>query len=206
MLEYKSMKLKRWFYLFLHLNFISGFFYAFYHFLNTPRSIFLDRRLWAYESWIILSFYGLFIFLILFEQEKLSTVKERVRRFQSIVMVNLLLLIFPWGLFLLISPRHLMEIFSLRSIYWRVLGGLSLLSAIIYYFPYRFEERKISKWILAFGAISNFGAALVLSLLFSFHQVPLVVFSSTPLLFYFSYFFFDEWRKKLRKNLTLKRN
>jgi len=62
-------KLKRYFYFFIHLNFITGFSYALYHFLNTPRSVFLHRRLWAYESWIIISFYCLFIFLILWEKE-----------------------------------------------------------------------------------------------------------------------------------------
>lgn len=193
------MKIKRWFYLFLHLNFITGFLYAFYHFINTPRSIFLHRRLWAYESWIILSFYGLFIFLILFEQEKLKTVQEQVRRFQAIILVNLLLLILPWGAFLLLAPTHLLEIFSLNSIYWRLLGAVSLVSAAVYYFPYRFKGKKMSRWLLGLGAVGNFVTAVTLSLLFTFHQVPLVVFSATPLLFYFSYFFFDEWSPKKPK-------
>lgn len=189
------MQFKRWFYFLIHLNFIIGFAYAFYHFINTPRSVFLHRRLWAYESWIIVSFYALFIFLILFEQEKLRGVKAKIKRFQSILAVNLLLLIFPWGLFLLTSPDYLMEVFGFNSICWRLLGMSSLFSAAIYYFPYRFKGKKISRWILAFGWASNLVTALALALLFAFERVPLIAFSSTPLLFYFAYFFWEQSRQ-----------
>ena len=54
----------------LHLNFLSGFAYAFYHFLLPPRSDVLVRRLWAYECWIIFGFYALFIFLLVRERHR----------------------------------------------------------------------------------------------------------------------------------------
>jgi len=189
-------KLKRYFYFFIHLNFITGFSYALYHFLNTPRSVFLHRRLWAYESWIIISFYCLFIFLILWEKEVRvkEVLKKRMKRFKQVLLVNLLLLIFPWGLFLLLSPQQLLNIFSLSSIYWRILGFCSLIGAIVYYFPYHFYKKKLAFYILAFGFIDNFLAGAMVFVLFVLKKIPLVAFSSVPLLFYFSFFFLEQAR------------
>lgn len=189
-------KLKRRFYFLIHFIFISGFLYAFYHFLNTPKSIFLHRRLWAYESWIILSFYSLFIYLILWEKEVRVGVKVKsgLKRFKQVMIANLLLLIFPWGLFLIFAPKFLLEIFSLRSIYWRILGIGSLLGALIYYFPFRFYRKKISYYILAFGFIDNLLAGAVVVFLFLLGKVPLIAFSTSPLLFYFAFFFLEQAR------------
>ncbi len=189
-------KLKRRFYFLVHLIFISGFLYAFYHFIQTPRSISLDRRLWAYESWIILSFYSLFTYLVLWEKETRVGVKVKngFKWFKQVMLTNLLLLIFPWGLFLLLAPKFLLEIFHLRSIYWRVLGIGSLLGALIYYFPFRFYKKKISYYILAFGFIDNLLAGAIVVFLFILGKVPLVAFSSSPLLFYFAFFFLEQAR------------
>ncbi len=54
----------------IHLNFSSGFAYAFYHFLTTSRSDIFVRRLWAYECWIIFGFYALFLFFLIREKPK----------------------------------------------------------------------------------------------------------------------------------------
>jgi len=193
-------KLKRRFYFFIHLIFISGFSYAFWNFIETPRSILLHRRLWAYESWIIMSFYCLFVYLILAEREVRigSTLKSGLKRAKQVMLTNLLLLIFPWGLFLIFAPKFLLEVFSLKSIYWRVLGIGSLLGAIIYYFPYRFYQRKISFYILVFGFIDNLLAGLVIFVLFFMRKIPLVAFSASPLLFYFSFFFLEQSRNYKR--------
>jgi len=194
-------ELKRYFYFFIHLNFIAGFSYAFWHFINTPRSVFLHRRLWAYESWIIISFYCLFVYLILMEKEvKVRQVfKTKIKRFREVLAVNLLLLIFPWGLFLLFGPNYLLELFGLTSVYWRVLGLFSLLGAAIYYFPYHFYKKKLSYYILIFGAVDNLVAGLVVLFLFVLKKVPLTAFSATPLLFYFSIFFFEQARNYKQK-------
>jgi len=185
---------KKYFYLFIHFNFLSGFIYALYHFLSTPKSIFLSRRLWAYECWIILSFYCLFIFLILLEKDIRikQAIKERVNIFRKILLVNLLLLIFPWGLFLIIAPADLLDMLRLTSFYWRLLGVFSLLGAIIYYFPYRFYSHKLAYYIFVFGSIDNLVAGLVVSALFLAKKIPLLAFSSMPLLFYFSSFFYGQ--------------
>lgn len=192
------MKLKRFFYFFTHLFFLSGLFYAFYHFITTPKSNMLHRRLWAYENWIIFSFYGLFVYLTLAEREfRLNTakkIKKEFEKFKKILVLNLLLLIFPWGLALLVVPRELLKTIGLGSMYWRVLGGMSLIGALIYFFPYRFYRHKISFYILIFGAIDNFVAALIVAALFVFKKVPLVAFSATPLLFYYAFFFFEQTR------------
>lgn len=189
-------KLKQYFYLFIHLNFLTGFFYAFYHFLNTPRSIFLSRRLWAYECWIILSFYSLFLYLILTEKEFAlrEGLKIRLAAFRRILLVNLLLLVFPWGLFLLFAPRDLLEVLHLYPMYWRILGIFSLLGALLYYFPYRFYKNKLAFYILTFGFLDNLLAGIIVSALFLLKKIPLLAFSSTPLLFYFSFFFLKQAR------------
>jgi hypothetical protein len=187
-------KFRRYLYAFIHLNFVSGFLYAFYHFINTPRSVFIHRRLWAYESWIILSFYFLFIYLILVEKGlpiKITArnARKRIENFRQILLVNLILLVFPWGLFLILAPKYLL---NLNPNFWRVLGFFSLLGGIIYYLPYHFYRKRITFPILVFGAIDNLLAGLIILLAFFLKEIPLVVFSTTPLLFYFSFFFFNQ--------------
>ncbi len=200
------MKLKRFFYFFIHLFFLSGLFYAFYHFITTPKSNMLHRRLWAYENWIIFSFYGLFVYLALQEREfRLSTAKKikgELEKFKKILGLNLLLLIFPWGLALLLVDRELLKAIGLGSAYWRVLGAMSLIGALIYFFPYKFYRHKISFYILIFGAIDNFVAALIFAVLFALKRIPLIAFSATPLLFYYALFFFEQARHY--KNLVKK--
>lgn len=187
-------KIKKYFYLFIHLNFVSGFLYAFIHFLFTPRSIYLNRRLWAYECWIILSFYCLFVYLIILDEEVNLKKKlgQQIKNFQKILLVNLLLLIFPWGLFLILVPKELLRMFHLGSFYWRLLGFMSLLGAILYYFPYRFYKNKLTYYVLFFGFIDNFLAAMVVMVLFFMQKIPLIAFSSMPLLLYFSLFFYKQ--------------
>ncbi|MCL5970910.1 MAG: hypothetical protein M1450_05440 [Patescibacteria group bacterium] len=189
-------KLKKYFYLFIHLNFVIGFLYAFYHFATTPRSIFLSRRLWAYECWIILSFYSLFIYLILTEKELLAKEKliVRLKSFRRILLVNLLLLVFPWGLFLILAPRDLLEMLRLYPMYWRILGIFSLVGALIYYFPYRFYKNRLVFFILVFGFLDNLLAGIIVSGLFLLKRIPLLAFSTMPLLFYFSFFFLKQAR------------
>jgi hypothetical protein len=64
---------KRNFKIFINVNYILGFLYAFYFFITTPRNTEMAaRRLWAYECWIILSFYGLFIYLFYLEKSALE--------------------------------------------------------------------------------------------------------------------------------------
>ncbi len=53
---------------FIHLNFILGIVYAFYHFMRTPKSVDMaTRRMWAYETWIIFTLYSIFIYLFSIE-------------------------------------------------------------------------------------------------------------------------------------------
>ncbi len=181
-------KLKKYFYGFIHLNFISGFLYAFIHFLMTPRTTVLQRRLWAYESWIIFSFYCLFLYLMMVDN------KVNFAQLKRIILVNLLLLIFPWGLFLIFGPSDLMGLIGLNSIYWRILGIMSLIGALIYYLPYRFYKQKWVFYILTFGFIDNFLAGLILFILFIYHRAPFIVLGAVPLLFYFSFVFMRQAR------------
>lgn len=72
--------------LLIHLNFLSGLAYAFYHFITTPRYDLIPRRMWAYECWIIFGFYALYLFLSLREIPKdekifsLPSIKHLKRR------------------------------------------------------------------------------------------------------------------------------
>lgn len=190
------MKARKLYYFLLHTFFITGIFYAFAKFIQTPRIEVYQRRLWAYENWIIISFYLLFVYLILTEKEgRFKKAKNRLNEFRRILSVNLILLIFPWGLMLIFSPKYLLNMLGLGSIYWRILGIGSLLGAAIYYFPYRFYKSKFTKYVLLFGVIDNFLAGAIITYLFFMKKVPLLVWSATPLLFYYSYFFKEQLSK-----------
>ena len=45
------------------MNFCAGMIYALIHFLQTPKATLLERRLWAYEYWLIFGFYAIFLLL-----------------------------------------------------------------------------------------------------------------------------------------------
>jgi hypothetical protein len=186
-------KLKKYFYIFIHFNFICGFLYAFVHFVMTPRTTVLQRRLWAYESWIIFSFYCLFVYLMMVDR------KVSIKQLKRVILVNLLLLIFPWGLFLLLAPSELLSLIGLSSIYWRILGGMSLAGAVLYYLPYRFYKQKWIFYVLTFGFIDNFLAGMILFVLFIHHQAPFIVLGAIPLLFYFSLVFLQQARYYQKK-------
>ncbi len=186
-------KLKKYFYTFIHFNFISGILYAFIHFIMTPRATSLQRRLWAYETWIIFSFYCLFVFLMMVDK------KVDFNQLKRVLMVNLLLLIFPWGLFLIFGPSELMSLIGLDSMFWRILGGMSLLGAILYYLPYHFYKKKWAFYILVFGFVDNFLAGFILFSLFIFRQVDFIVLGAVPLLFYFSFVFLQQSKYYRRK-------
>jgi hypothetical protein len=163
------------------------------------------RRLWAYESWIILSFYSLFLYLTIVEMEfgqVKKLVGEKMDGFKRILMVNLILLVFPWGLFLIFAPGDLLEILHLNSIYWRLLGVGSLIGAVIYYFPYRFYKYRLSYYVFIFGTIDNLLAAGVVTALHVMGKAPLIAWGVTPLLMYYSYFFFNQARifRRLKKS------
>ena len=108
----------------LQFNYLVGLLYAFLKFLTTSRADVLSRRLWAYECWVIISFYSIFYYLVFLEHEKKLSF---LQRFRKIMEVNLLLLIFPWGLFLLLAPVQFLKHLGFGSIYWRILGFFSLL-------------------------------------------------------------------------------
>jgi len=180
----------------LHFNYITGIIYALAHFLTSPKTTMMEvRRLWAYEVWIIFSFYLIFIYLNMLENESRGKkIKVYLKRIKEILSVNLLLLIFPWGLFLLLGPSQLMAGFGLNSVYWRVLGAMSLVGAVVYALPYFSYREKLSYYIYLFGVIDNFLAGLIVAVLFVFKKVPIITLGSVPLLFYFSYFFLIQAR------------
>lgn len=194
------MKAKKFYYFVLHVFFISGILYAFEKFISTPRIEILQRRLWAYENWIIMSFYLLFVYLTLTEKEgRFKKAKHRLAEFRRILTVNLILLIFPWGIFLIFAPKYLATMLGLDSIYWKILGGMSLFGALIYYFPYKFYKHKLTKYIFLFGIVDNLLAGAIVTYLFFLKKVPLIAWSATPLLFYFSYFFKEQLNKISKK-------
>lgn len=195
---------KKLFYSFIHIFFITGILYAFYHFALTPKRVMEIRRMWAYESWIILSFYCLFIFLILIEQDRLKAIKDKFIFFKNILSINLILLVFPWGLFLILAPHDLLTILRLSSYYWRILGIMSILGSVLYYFPYKFYKNKLTYYILLFGCVDNFLAGIIVGFLFFSEKIPLIAFASAPLLFYFSYFFFEQFKQYRRVKIELK--
>src|SRR3989344_8962604 len=79
--------IKRYFFLTIHMVFLASILYAFYHFIRTPRVDSLNRRLWAYENWIIISFYGLFVYLALSDADIPEHIK-RSKRLISNIRVN----------------------------------------------------------------------------------------------------------------------
>ncbi len=69
----RSYQIKRYFKIFININYIFGFLYAFYFYIRSPRTTHMfERRLWAFECWAILSFYGLFIYLFYLEKSALE--------------------------------------------------------------------------------------------------------------------------------------
>ncbi len=69
----RSYQVKRYFKIFININYIFGFLYAFYFYIRSPRTTqMFERRLWAFECWAILSFYGLFIYLFFLEKSALE--------------------------------------------------------------------------------------------------------------------------------------
>lgn len=194
------MKEKKLYYFIIHSLYIISIFYAFWHFINTPRSDILPRRLWAYENWIIISFYLLFVYLVLTEKDKrFKKAKNRLKEFRRILSINLILLIFPWGIFILLAPKDMLTILGLGSKYWKILATGSLIGALIYYFPYKYHKNKFTKYIFLFGIVDNLLAGAIVTYLFFLRRVPLIAFSSTPLLFYFSYFFKEQLKKVKKK-------
>jgi len=172
--------------------FLSGLLYAFGHFMGTPRSNMEIRRMWAYESWIIISFYSLFLYLTFIENGVTKgQIKLYLEKFKRITLVFVILLVFPWGLFLIFAPKDLMDRLALGSVYWRVLGIASLVGALIYYFPFRFLEKKLSYYIIIFGIIDNILAGFIITMLFLTDRIPFFTWSITPLLFYLAYFFLE---------------
>ena len=81
---------KKYFKIFINFNYIVGFLYSFYFFATTPRKeqMFV-RRLWAYECWVILSFYGLFIYLFYLEKSALED-RRGLFRFMKIQALGLI--------------------------------------------------------------------------------------------------------------------
>ncbi|HBH13683.1 MAG TPA: hypothetical protein DDX29_11315 [Clostridiales bacterium] len=68
-----TRQVKKYFKIFINFNYIAGFIYAFYFFITTSRAEnMFERRLWAFECWLILSFYGLFIYLFYLEKTALE--------------------------------------------------------------------------------------------------------------------------------------
>lgn len=146
-------------------------------------------------------FMGCFLWLTLMDREIMAKNKERwkarMAEFRQKLVVNLVLLVFPWGLFLILAPQDLLETLSLGAIYWRILGVFSLFGAMIYYFPYRLYKRKLSYYVLLFGMVDNIAAGLIITVLFALRRVPLLAWSAAPLLFYFGWFFMEQmknWR------------
>lgn len=111
---------------------------------------------------------------------------------KKIILINLLFLVFPWGLGLVLIPGDLAMVLGVDSTYWSLLGVASLLGAVIYYLAYRFYEKRLSLYIFIFGVIDNFLAGVIIALLFVMGRVPLIAFLNTALLFFFSYFFWDQ--------------
>lgn len=59
---------KKHFKTFIHINFIVGIVYAFWHYIRTPKSVDMaTRRLWAAETWIIFTLYSIFVYLFSIE-------------------------------------------------------------------------------------------------------------------------------------------
>jgi hypothetical protein len=86
----KPHHIKRTFKIFINLNYIVGFLYAFYFFITTSRKTeMFVRRLWAYECWLILTSYGLFIYLFYLEKSALEN-RRGLFRFMKIQAVNLI--------------------------------------------------------------------------------------------------------------------
>ncbi|MBU2592245.1 MAG: hypothetical protein ABH867_01490 [Patescibacteria group bacterium] len=194
----EGKRFKRTLLIALHLNYIAGILYALFRFLSTPRvQMMFFRRLWAYEVWIILSFYLIFLYLVNLETEKISgkAIGRYVKKMRKILSVNLVLLIFPWGLFLMLMPSFLANILGLNSIYWRILGGMSLVGALIYSLPYFQYRKKLAYYVYLFGMIDNFLAAIIALAVFLRKKSPLIAMGSIPLLFYFSYFFLTQARR-----------
>lgn len=60
----------------IHLNFLLGMAYALINFLRSAKSAqFFERRLWAYEYWLIFGFYALFLLVAFFQEDENKVIK-----------------------------------------------------------------------------------------------------------------------------------
>ena len=87
----RAERFKAFFKVFINLNYIAGFLYAFYFFVTTPRqSQMFERRLWAYECWLILTAYGIFIYLFYLEKSALENHRGMFRfmRIRAVEMID----------------------------------------------------------------------------------------------------------------------
>ncbi len=204
------MKFRKFVFLTIHIIFISGLFYDLALFLGTSRESQDVRRLYAYEGWIIGSFYILFIVLTLLSQDyhgKLHTKpREYINKFKKILSIHLLLMIFPWGVFILTAPQKLLDILGIGANWIKVLSMLSITSAFFYYLPFQTHKGRTAYFVMIVGFITTLITAIGLSILFYLHLIPAVVISSIPLLLYCSYFFWEHSRHfgKVLKNNKIK--
>jgi hypothetical protein len=84
MIKLRSLNNPKIFKTFIHLNFITGFFYAFYFYITSPKATHMyNRRLWAMESWFIATLYLIFIFLFFLEKSAEENIKG-LKRFSKI--------------------------------------------------------------------------------------------------------------------------
>jgi hypothetical protein len=203
------MQLKKFVFLLIHIIFISGLFYDFALFLGTGRDDQEVRRLYAYEGWIIGSFYILFIVLTLisrdYSEKLLKQPREYIHEFRKILKLHLLLLIFPWGVFVLTAPQRLLDILGIGEMWVKIMSLLSIISAFFYYLPYHYYKEKISYYVLLVGAFANFIIGVGFSILFYLRIIPITIWSTVPILLYYAYFFWEQSRQYSKVLINLKK-
>ncbi len=203
------MQLRKFVFLIIHIIFISGLFYDFALFLGTERTNAEVRRLYAYEGWIIACFYILFIVLTLISRDYTGKLikhpKEYMHEFKKILGFHLLLLIFPWGVFVLTAPQGLLNILGIGANWVKVLCFLSIVSAFFYYLPYHYYKEKISYYVLLIGALTNLAIGIGFSILFYLRIVPVTIWSTVPVLLYYAFFFWEQSRQYGKVLINLKK-
>jgi hypothetical protein len=80
---------------FIHINYITGFLYAFYFYITSSKTTEMyTRRLWAYECWIILTLYGIFIWLFAMDSNNKIQQKQKGENAISLIIFIIVFLTF----------------------------------------------------------------------------------------------------------------
>jgi hypothetical protein len=103
------------------------------------------------------------------------------RETKRVLLIFIVFLFGPWGLFLLLAPLPLLNMTG-EWWGWRRLGGMSMIGGLVYCYAYWKPETKWAKIIAKFGVLDNFIPGLIFIVWGIWGKMPWVFWTQIPLL------------------------